>query len=316
MKRCSKIISLFVVLFLLSALTGRSEVASNSLDLVAGTIVMGDIYQGDIYGEYNFSVYRNWHDPFYDLDVVDMGMDFLHYPPYNPLFNVTTEIVKSLVVIDNRTMAIPVFYYYMNTTEYDITIFIDIQDDLNITSDDLKVTFNGTTYIYDDVTEATPGYEIISQWMLSFGLGNMLLQQLMPLTPYAISPLATIGQTIEYGSYNGTVMGYTNYYISETEYYEAIEVHHDEVVVHVDMLGSDSPQTIGDRTLLYEKNTGIILHWLEYNSSADKYYYFNATDVIGLSPIIVVPEFSGYSLVIISSIVIAIPIFLVKRKKK
>ena len=254
MRRYNKIISLFVVLFFLTALTGRSDVASNELDLVAGTIVMGDIYQGDMYGRYNFTVERNWHDPIYDLDVVDMGMDFIHDPPYN-IFNVTREIIKSLVVIDNRTMAIPVFSYYLETTEDELTIFIDIQDDLNLTDDDLKVTYNGTTYIYDDITPSTPGYDLINFWMLSFGMGNVLLQQLMPLTPYAISPQATIGQTVEFGPYNGTVMGYTEYYISETEYFEAIEVHHDEVVVHIDIMGTDNPQTIGDRTLLYEKNT-------------------------------------------------------------
>ena len=315
MRRYRKTISLFVVLFLLSALTGRSEVASNALDLEEGTIIVGEIYQGNMYGRQNFTVHRNWHDPFYDLDVVDLGIDFIHYPPYDPDSNVTREILKSIIVIDNRTLIMPVFHYIVLTTEYNITIFVDIQDDLNITDEDLKVTYNGTTYIYDDVNESTPGYDIINWWMLSFALGNMYLLQFMPLTPYAISPLATVGQEIEYGYYNGTVTGYTEYYISETEYFEAIEVHHEEVQVDIDILGTINSETIGERTLLYEKNTGIILHWLEYNSSADKYYFFNSTEVVGLSPLIVVPEFSGISLAIVSSIMVAIAILLVKRKK-
>ena len=136
-----------------------------------------------------------------------------------------------------------------------------------------------------------------------------MFQQIMPMFRYAISPQATIGQEIEYGLFNGTVVGFTEYYISETEYFEAIEVHHDEFPI-------DGVNDYGESTLLYEKNTGIILHWLEYNATADKYYYYNATDVIGISPIIVVPEFSIPFIVLISGILIAVPILIYIRKKK
>lgn len=314
MKRYNKILTCFFVVFLLSSLTVRSEIAPNLLELTEGTVIIGEIYQNDVLGELNFSIDRIWHDPFLDEDMVEFTRDFIHTPPYDPIVNVKREIVTSLVVNDNRTVFLPVSSYYVETIDYNMTIFLNYTTDLNVIEDDLMVTYNGTTYIYNDIDPGEPFYDNVSYWMLTWAIANVFELQLMPLTKYAISPQATIGQEIEYGQYNGSVVGFTEYYISETEYFEVIEVHHDESIVIINIFGTDDPYTIGESTLLYEKNTGIVVHWLEYNSTSDKYYYYNATEVIGINPI-VIPEFSVPFIAVLSSILIAIPILIVRRRK-
>ncbi|MBY9001783.1 MAG: hypothetical protein KGD64_12770 [Candidatus Heimdallarchaeota archaeon] len=316
MKKHNKILSYIFVVFFLSSLTVRSETAPNLLDLTEGTVIIGDIYLSETYGQFNFSVDRIFYDSFFDEDFVELSRAMNHTPPYDPTFKVKNEIATSLVVKDNRTVYLNLASYYIETVDYNITVFVDYTDDLNMTEDDLKVTYNGTTYTYNTIDPGEPFYDLVSFWTMNWALANLFDKQMMPLLKYAISPQATIGQEILYGQYNGTVVGFTEYYISETEYFEAIEVHHDETIVIINIFGSDQPYTFGDTTLLYEKNTGIILHWLEYNSSAGYYYYYNATDVIGLVPIIVVPEFSVPFIAVISSILIAIPILIARRKRK
>lgn len=315
MKRYNKILACFCVVFLLSSLTVRSETAPNLLELTEGTIIIGEIYHNEIWGDWNFSIDKIWHDPFFDEDIVELTRDFIHDSPYNPTVNVSREIATSLIVKDNRTVYLPFVSYYVETIDYNITIFLNYTTDLNMTEDDLMVTYNGTTYIFNDIDPGALIYANVSYWFMTWAIGNAFELDLMPLTKYAISPQATIGQEIEFGNYTGEVMGFKEYYISETEYFEVIEVYHNETVVNIDIFGTDDPYTIGETTLLYEKNTGIVLHWLEYNSSADKYYYYNATEVIGLNPI-VIPEFAVPFIVAISSILIAIPILIVRRKKK
>lgn len=316
MKHYKKIITSILVFSLFSSLNVRSEIAPNLLELVEGTTIIGESFQSDEFVYWNMSVDRLWHDSFFDLDVIDFTWDVIHNPPYHPVSNVTREIITQLIVQENRTLLIPVTYYYVETTDYNLTIFFDISVDLNITDDDLKVIYDGTTYIYDEIDPGESFYNIVGFWLVSFAFGNAIYLEYMPFTPYAISPQVTIGQEILYGQYNGTVVGFTEYYISETEYFEAIEVYHDEVIITANILGSDQEWGIGNRTLFYEKNTGIVLHYLEYNSSTDTYYYYNTTDTIGISPIQVVPEFSIPLLAILSSMFIILPILLRKRKEK
>ncbi len=315
MKKHNKILASFFVVFFLSSLTVRSEVAPNLLNLTEGTVIIGDIYMSETYGQFNFSVDRIFYDSFFDENFVEFSRSINHTPPYDPTFKVKNEIITSLVVNDNRTVYMNIASYYIETVDYNITVFLDYTDDLNITEDDLKVTYNGITYTYNTIDPGEPFYGNVSFWTLNWALANMFEMQMMPLLKYAISPQATIGQEILFGQYNGTVVGFTKYNISETEYFDAIEVHHDETIVIINMFGSDQPFTLGDTTLLYEKNTGIILHWLEYNSSAGYYYYYNATDVLGISPLIYMPEYSVPFLVIVSSILIATPILIGRRKK-
>ncbi len=315
MKDYKKILTSFFILFLFSSLTVRSEIAPNLLDLTEGTVIIGDVYMNEIYGKFNFSVDRIFYDSFFDEDFVELTREMIHEPPYNPV-NVVREIVTSLVVNDNRTVIFPVASYYVETVDYNVTIFLDYTDDLNMTEDDLKVTYNGTTYIYNDLDPEEPFYDNVSYWAFTWAVANVFELQMMPFIKYAISPQATIGQEILYGQYNGTVVGFTEYYISETEYFEAIEVHHDETIVIIDIFGTDDPYTLGETTLLYEKSTGIVLHWIEYNSLLDHYYYYNATDVLGINPIIVVPEFAVPLIIVLGSILIAIPILTSRRKKE
>lgn len=314
MKRYNKFLACFCVVFLLSSLTVRSETAPNLLELTEGTVIIGEVFHNDIFGNWNFSIDKIWYDSFLDEDIVELTRDFIHEPPYDPIVNVSREIATSLILKDNRTAILPVASYYVETVDYNITVFLNYTIDLNITEDDLMITYNGTTYIFNDIDPGELFYDIVSYWMMTWATANVFELQLMPLTKYAISPQATIGQEIEYGQYNGSVVGFTEYYISETEYFEVIEVHHDESIVIINIFGTDDPYTIGESTLLYEKNTGIVVHWLEYNSTSDKYYYYNATEVIGINPI-VIPEFSVPFIAVLSSILIAIPILIVRRRK-
>ena len=315
MKRYNKILTCFFVVFLLSSLTVRSETAPNLLELTEGIVIIGDTHQEGLFGTANFSVDKIWYDPFFDEDIVEISRGLVQDPPYDPILNVSSQQIKSLVVKDNRTVYIPAISYDIKSGDDFISIFVNYTDDLNVTVNDLMVTYNGITYVYNEMDPYSAVYENVSFWMMSWAVGNVFELQLMPLLRYAISPQATIGQEIEYGKFTGEVMGFTEYYISETEYFEVIEVHHNEEIVIINLFGSDQPYVFGDTTLLYEKNTGIILHWLEYNSTSYEYYYYNATEVVGLSPISI-PEFSVPLIIVLSSILIAIPILISRRKKE
>ncbi len=316
MKKHNKILACFFVVFFLSSLTVRSETAPNLLELTEGISTVGEIYHNEVSGSVNFSIDRIWHDPFLDEDILEMSRDFVHDPPYDPIFNISKEIVRSVVINDNRSVIIPAIRYYIESGDETIDFYFNYTDSLDIGEEDIFVTYNGATYNYSEIDPASELYTNITDWMFNWMVGNAFELQLMPQTKYAISPQATIGQEIEYGPYTGEVIGFATYNISETEYYEVIEVHHDEEVVIINMFGSDQPYTIGESTLLYEKRTGIILHWLEYNVTADKYYFYNATEVVGISPLIYILEYSLPFIAVISSILIAIPILIGRRKKE
>lgn len=313
MRKQNKIVVFIFVALFLTSLTVRSEPAPNLLELYEGISVTGDLTADNITGTVEFSVDRLWHDPLSDEDIVEVTRDLIHTPPYDPVYNVSREKATGIVINDNRTAIIPIYKYHVESGD-DITIvFLNITDSLNFTDEDLIVTYNGVNYTYVDIDPSSDLYANIRSCFMSWGFGNMLELQLMPLIRYAISPQATTGQEIEYGPYTGEVIGFTEYWVDETDVYEAIEVYHEEVIVIVDLFESPQPYTVGATTLLYEKQTGIILHWIEYNSTADLYYYFNATAVSGITPVI--PEYSVPLILALSTILIATPIIINRRKK-
>jgi len=316
MRISNKILTCFFLLFLLSSLTVRSETAPNLLELTEGLSTKGDYYYDDILGVLNISVDKIWHDTFFDEDIVDFSRILNVTPPYEPIYNISYSTITSTVIKDNRSAFIPAVNYYIESGDDTIRVFLNYTDALEFDEEDLIVTYNGINYTYFDLDPGLEFYFNITFWVTSFLLGNAYESFVMPLTKYAISPQATIGQEIEYGPYIGEVMSFTVYNISETEYFEVIEVHHNEVEVIFEMLGTPQSQIFGETTLFYEKNTGIVLHWIEYNSTADIYYFYNATEVTGITPLTIVPEYSVPVIALLSSILIAIPIFMVKRKRK
>lgn len=313
MKIHKKILVLVLAAFLLTSLTVRSETASNVIEFTDGIGITGDIYQNEVLGTVKFTLDKQWHDPTYDVDLVEMTRDFVHTPPLDPILNVSREIVTSLVFKNNRTVFMPAVNYHVESGEDTVIVFIDFAGSLEFTSDDFKVTYNGTTYIVEDLDTESPVYLIVGQWLFSWAFGNVFELQLMPQTKYIISPLATTGQLIDYGPYQGEVIGFAEYYISDEEYYEVIEVHHNQVVVNINIFGDVTPYTIGESTLFYEKQTGMIVNWIEYNATTEEYYYFNATEITGIQPI---QETSASFIVVLSTVLIAIPIVLAKRRKK
>ncbi len=311
-KQNTIVVFIFVALFLTS-LTVRSEPAPNLLELYEGISVFGDLTSDDANGTVEFSVDKLWQDPFLDEDIVEMTRDFIHTPPYDPVYNISREKATGIVLKDNRTAIYPTYKYHVESGDDITIIFLNITDSLDLADEDLIVTYNGVNYTYVDIDPMSELYANISNVVMGYAFGNVLELQLMPLLRYAISPQATTGQEIEYGPYTGEVIGFTEYWVDEIDAYEAIEVHHEEAIVIVDIFGSPQPYTIGATTLLYEKQTGIILHWIEYNSTADIYYYFNATAVSGITPII--PEYSVPFIIAIGAILIATPIIISRRKK-
>ncbi len=289
-------------------MTVRSETAPNLLELEEGISVVGDFHQMTALGPMTFTIDRIWHDPFFDLDIVEISRELIH-TNLDPVVNVSREIVTSVIINNNRTRIIPVMRHHVDTWDDEITVFFDISDSLNITEESLKVIYNGVTYVYEDMDPMSQVYSEIGLWMLSFFGGNVIEGGLMPMTKYAISPQATTGQFIDYGPYQGEVIGFTEYYINEKEYYEVIEVHHDEVTIYIDVLGDVDPYTIGESTYFYEKRTGMVLNWIE--SIAEENYYFNATEVTGIKPL----KTSVSFIVVLSTALIAIPIVLGRRKK-
>ena len=313
MRKNNKIVVFIFVALFLTFLTVRSEPAPNLLELYEGISVIGDLTADNVTGTVEFSVDRLWHDPFYDEDIVETSRDLIHTPPYDQESNVSREKASGIIFNDNRTAFYPVYKYHVESGD-DITIvFLNITDSLEIMEEDLIVSYNGVNYTYEDIDPMSELYANISMWVMSWAFGNLLELELMPLTRYAISPQATTGQEIEYGPYTGDVIGFTEYWVDGTDVYEAIEVHHEEEIVIVDLFGFPQDYTVCATTLLYEKQTGIILHWMEYNSSADIYYYFNATAVSGITPII--PEYSVPFIIAISAILIATPVIINRRKK-
>ena len=319
MNRIKKFLVLSLVTILLSSLNVQSAMAPNQLELTEGIIVSGDLFQQDILGTFEFSVGKFWHDPFFDVDLVEMTRNMTDTPPYVYPFNISKQIITSLLIEDNRTNLLPAVSYlseYNTSSGFDtIIFFFNLTGSLDIQEEDIIVTYHGVNYTVMDIDPMSELYANISMWYLSFMVGNAFEIQLMPMTRYAISPQATIGQEIDYGNYTGDVTAFKEYKISETEKYDAIEVHHEEVVQWIDIFhtGSPEPYIIGETTFLYEKQTGIVLHWLEYNSTTDEYYYFNATNVF-IPPVI--SEYSVPTLILLSTILIAIPVIIMRKRKK
>ena len=316
MKRTKKVLVLLLITILLTSLNVRSDTAPNLLELTEGIYIFGDVHTENITGTYEISVDKIWHEPYTDEDIVDLTLNVTDTPPYDHPFNVTNNAITSFVFKDNRTVLFPAYYYSITVDNETIIFFFNITDTLeDLSEDDIIVTYHGENYTVLDLDPMSELYTNISYWFLSFMLGNAFMREYMPLIKYAISPQATIGQEIDYGQYTGEVTGFKEYKISETERYEVIEVHHEEEIVIIDIYGIDPFECIvGESTIQYEKQTGILLHWIEYNSTTDDYYYYNATKIVGIAPL--VSEFSVPTLVLLSTILIAIPIILIKRKKK
>ncbi len=313
MNRINKVLVIILITILFTSSNVRSATAPNLLEVYTGISITGDLKQQAILGTMEFSIGKVWYDPYTDENLVEMARNMTDSTP-DPPYNVTKQIATSWIVEDNRTVLLPAISLYTETVEDAVLVFLNITDLTNVQEEDLIVTYHGVNYTYMDIDTMSQLYANVSFFVLSFLLGNALELQLMPLSRYAISPQATIGQEIDYGNYTGEVMGFKDFYISETEKYEVIEVHHEEETVWVDFGGIPEPYILGETTFLYEKQTGIVMYWLEYNSSADIYYYFNATKVVGIAP--VVSEFTTSSLIFLSTILIAIPIIIYRKKKK
>ena len=93
MRKHNKILACFFVVFFLSSLTVRSETAPNLLELIEEISTKGDLFQNELLGTFNVSIDRIWHDPFYDEDIVELSRTLDHTPPYDPIVNVSKEIV-------------------------------------------------------------------------------------------------------------------------------------------------------------------------------------------------------------------------------
>ena len=313
MKKYRKILVFILATILLTSLTVRSDIAPNMLEVSEGISVFGDLDQHEINGTMEFSIDKIWHDPFLDEDIVEMSRNMTNNPPYPTPYNVSQQHITSLI-FTNRSVLIPAYYSSTVSVNGTIIFFFNITGSLDIGQEDLIVTYEGENYTVEDIDPMSELYANISIWYLSFLVGNSFEYVIMPLTRYAISPQATIGQEIDYGNYTGEVVGFTDYEISETETYEVIEVHHEEVNLTVNLFGTPENYTIGETTFLYEKQTGIVLHWVEYNSTTDEYYFFNATKVVIPAPPI--PEYSVPSLILLSTIMIATPIIQSRKRKK
>ena len=301
----------FIVILLLST-SVRSEIASNLLELQEGLSVTGDFYEKNNNGTMTYSVDRIWHDTFLDEDVIELSRERVYSTILESNFNISRQLTTSIVKKVNRTVFMPIQKFSVKSGGDNITVFVDISESLNTTIDNnLKVTLNGVTYLFSEIDTESPLYSEIEIWVILWFLGYIFDLFVSPLTKYAISPQAAVGQNIDYGQYQGEVIGYTEYFINEKEYFEVIEVHHDEVIVNINFFGEIIPHTIGETTLLYEKSSGIILSSLEYNSTSEEYYYFNATNISGIKP-----AKTSFSIVIAWSTILIGVLIVLKGKEK
>jgi len=311
MRGYKKIISSFFVMFLLSSLGVRSEIAPNLLEISEGLIVVGDFYENGNHGTMVYSVYKLWHDTFYDEDVIELRKETHFTTPLDSTLNLSSYTIASIILQENRTVKMPIQKYSVNSGDDTIIVYIDISDSLNSTVENLNVKLNGVNYLFSEIDPESPLYSEIEIWVILWLLGYIFELSIAPYTKAAISPQATVGHYIDYGQYQGEVIGFTKYFINEKEYYEAIEVHHDEVIININFFGTIIPHTIGETTLLYERTSGIILNSLEYNSTSDEYYYFNSTEVAGIKPL----RTSFPIIALLSPLLIVIPILMVRKKK-
>ncbi|MCE7742419.1 MAG: hypothetical protein GOP50_08150 [Candidatus Heimdallarchaeota archaeon] len=254
-----------------------STLAPDTLEVYKGISVRGPNVQGDTEGMTEFIVGEIWTDTVFSVDIVEFTLS-IEYTLVPEGVDMLENTIMSLISKDNRTNALPVASYYVKTSTEECTIFLDIDQTINFTEEDLKATYNGVTYTVSEMDPYSQVFTDIGYYLLGWAFGNVFLMETMPITKYLISPQATTGQEINYGLYNGEVVGYNVYSPDGTTDYDVIEVHHNEQNFTIDLFGTQNFY-IGESTYYYEKETGIVVFWMEDNPTGDD-YHFNATEII------------------------------------
>ncbi len=308
MKNKEVVLTLFVVACLLSSMNVSGTLAPDTLEVYKGITVRGPNFQEDTEGITEFIVGETWTDTMYSFEIVEFTLS-IEYTVVPEGVDMLENSIMSLILKDNRTNALPTASYYVKTSTEECTIFIDLDQSVNFTEEDLKATYNGVTYTVSELDINSQIFSDISFYLGAWAFGTIFLIETMPITKYIISPQATIGQEINYGLYNGEVIGYDVYSPDGTTEYDVIEVHHDEQ--NITYFGTQNLY-IGESTYYYEKETGIVVFWMEDNPAGDD-YHFNATEIT-------IPEQTeeGSAAVIgaLSAVIVATAVITYRRKKK
>ncbi len=166
-----------------------------------------------------------------------------------------------LVFYDNRTTFLPMARIYLaNTTEsVEISLlgYTKISEMMDINN--TKVTFaNGTSYILGSASLAI--YSILSGYINYFSCFEYFLSIEYEWTLLAISPIANIGDTVNYNSVLGNIVGKPAVTTSLGESYDTIQVKY----VGTSLFGMWDATEVN---AFYDIETGFLIKIIEEDSS-------------------------------------------------
>jgi len=212
----------------------KAVLVSDQLDLVVGTYVNGKLLYTNstltdhLLGYVDITV----EDAFVATDTGDSlfkvkvaydisahNTNYLDFGDFNSI-EMTHVIVKT-----NRTDILPAGTLYMGNNTFGVTMttlhnttVVGMMD-----VDDLKVTFNnGTSYIYGAVSSALQ--VALGEYVIGWALFNGIFATYWEWTFLAISPLANVGDTVNYDVILGTVLDKPTVITSTGSSYDTIHV--------------------------------------------------------------------------------------------
>ncbi|MCG3259641.1 MAG: hypothetical protein H7644_07840 [Candidatus Heimdallarchaeota archaeon] len=272
MNRKKTILTLAVLgLFITSiyvADVSKAILVSDQLDLVVGTYVNGKLlYTNSSLTDHLLSyVNITVEDAFVATDTGDslfkvkVAYDLsTHNTNYLTFDEFDSIEMTHVIVKTNRTDILPSGTLYMGNDTFGVTMttlhnttVVGMMD-----LDNLKITFNnGTEYIYGDVV-SSPLILALNEFVIGWALFNGILATYWEWTFLAISPLANVGDTVNYDLNLGIVLDKPAVITSTGTSFDTIHV---EYLVPTYGLAFSTTSAL---EVFYDAKTGLILKTIE-----------------------------------------------------
>ena len=212
----------------------------------------------------------------------------------------------ALIFEHNRTTILPVAELSMHNSTYSMSATVlyltNLEDMLDFNN--AQLTIQGVSYIYGDMTGSEPNYSDYLGLIFVYALLNAGLLGAHLYTPFAINPIANVGDTVHYYPANGLVEELVAVTTSEGRSYDTIHVAYGESIG----LGLND---IDEFDCYYEQKTGMLIRSIEKDTSSNEQFEFQPS-VIDLKTSALPFPFTG---IVISIVALGI-ITVILRKKK
>ena len=320
MNKKTQILTIFILGFLVasiyfSALT-KAVVAPDLLEVNADSYAKGKLLytnstHSDVLGAYvNITVENvyNLTDP--NVEVIEISINYEIESAEGDVLGigfVDFFAYTALIFSENRSFLMPAARMIVaNDTfwgEVSILHSLNLEDIMNMNL--TRFVVDGTTYKFEDIYSGHPQEDIISELYLLWALFNWGLSLSFTRTIFAISPLANVGDTINFFPTGGSVIDLPAVTTSDGKSYDTIHVGYADTFV----IGFGD---YDDVDCFYEASSGLLIRSIEKDTISGEQIEFQPTEVkIKKSGLLPFP-FAG---VVVSIIAIGLVVVFIRKKK-